>query len=96
MRVTDEMGTHQNGLMSRNRRSRCGGVIIGSNQNDVGKGAAVRVVERRRTSEKGDFGFEFFDLTLKLFLGLAGFLVALLARAGVNSAVVLPTRYAPH
>ncbi|KAL7247410.1 hypothetical protein ACSBR2_002346 [Camellia fascicularis] len=43
----------------------------------------VVMIEGSPESEKGDFGLEIFDLAFELFLGLASFLIALPASAGI-------------
>lgn len=92
-----ENGTHENGLMGRNRNWV---VVVGRHQNDVGEarrcGPLVLVRGPRGESEEGDLGLEIFDLSLELLLRLAGLLVTLPARAGVARRVLLPARHALH
>lgn len=80
------------------------GGVMGGDHNDVGEARGEKArgldlergIDWGREAEKSDLGFEIVDLALELLLGLVGFLVALLARAGVTCVVVLLARYAPH
>jgi hypothetical protein len=100
----EELGIYQNSLVSRNRHgwSPDKPIIGGSNQNDIGEaraswGAMSDVeIKRRPETQEGNFSFEIFDLSFKIFFSIACFLVTLFASSGIASAVVLLTRYAPH
>ncbi|KAI5311364.1 hypothetical protein L3X38_000316 [Prunus dulcis] len=74
------MCTDQNGLMGRNGYSGLGRPAVGGKQNDVGEG--IRLGRREKS-----------DLGLEVLVALLEVLVALLAGAGVVSAIA---RYAPH
>lgn len=102
-RAISEMGTDQNGLMSRHRHGGATGGILGGDQNDVGEarwvgptGVVVMGIDWGPKLEESNLGFEIFDLTLELLFRLVGLLVAFLACAGVTCAVVFLAGYAPH
>ena len=61
-----------------------GGMVIRGDQNDVGEERRGKERGAPEEAEEVDFGLEVVDLTLELFLGLAGLLVAFSARAGVT------------
>lgn len=68
---------------------RRGAIVGGSNENDVGEARPIGArevlgIEGRPEPEKSDFGFQVFDLSLAVFLGLVGLFVALFARARVT------------
>ena len=69
--------------MSGNREGKS---VIGGKQKDVSVGGGI---VRREEGKEGEFGFQFVDLTLQLFLCLVGFFVALFAGACVCCQVMI-------